>query len=79
MIDVNVSLGFMTRERAKILKSLGVKRYNHNLETSESYFSQICKTHDFADRVNTARIVKDEGLNYVVGESLVWERASDRD
>src|SRR5215204_7072406 len=48
-IDVNVSLGFMTPERAKKLKSLGVKRYNHNLETAKSYFSQICTTHDYED------------------------------
>ena len=56
----------MTRERAKKLKDLGVKRYNHNLETAESYFSQICKTHDFTDRVNTAKIVKEEGLRIVL-------------
>src|SRR6476660_9940740 len=67
MMDVNVSLGFMTHERARRLKSLGVKRYNHNLETSESHFSQICKTHDFADRVKTAKIVKDEGLELCCG------------
>jgi biotin synthase len=67
MIDVNVSLGFITHERARRLKSLGVKRYNHNLETSESYFSEICKTHDFYDRVNTAKIVKEEGLELCCG------------
>jgi biotin synthase len=66
-IDVNVSLGFMTRERARRLKLLGVKRYNHNLETCESYFAQICETHEFADRVNTARIVKEEGLELCCG------------
>ncbi len=66
-IEVNVSLGFMSREKARRLKSLGVKRYNHNLETSESYFSQICKTHDFYDRVNTAKIVKEEGLELCCG------------
>ena len=55
-LDINVSLGFMTPQRAQRLKSLGVKRYNHNLEASESFFSEICKTHDFADRVKTARI-----------------------
>src|SRR6266498_6153042 len=32
-LDINVSLGFMTTERAVRLKTLGVKRYNHNLET----------------------------------------------
>jgi len=67
LIDVNVSLGFMTKERAKKLKELGVKRYNHNLETAESYFSQICRTHDFIDRVNTAKIVKEEGLELCSG------------
>jgi biotin synthase len=66
-IDVNVSLGFMTREMVRRLKSIGVKRYNHNLETAESYFSQICKTHDFHDRVETAKIVVDEGLELCCG------------
>jgi biotin synthase len=67
MIDVNVSLGFMTHDMARRLKCIGVKRYNHNLETSESYFSQICKTHDFYDRLNTAKIVKEEGLELCCG------------
>src|SRR6187402_3042727 len=66
-IDINVSLGFMTPQRAKRLKSLGVKRYNHNLETAKSYFSQICTTHDYLDRINTAKIVKDAGLELCCG------------
>ncbi len=66
-IDINASLGFMTLERARRLKSLGIKRYNHNLEASESFFSQICKTHDFADRVKTAKIVKESGLELCCG------------
>ena len=66
-LDINVSLGFMTPQRAQRLKSLGVKRYNHNLETSESFFSEICKTHDFSDRVKTARTVKDAGLELCCG------------
>ena len=66
-IDINASLGFMTLERARKLKSLGIKRYNHNLEASDSFFSQICKTHDFADRVKTAKIVKKAGLELCCG------------
>lgn len=65
--EVNVSLGFMTPERAKRLKELGVKRYNHNLEAAESYFPKICNTHAFADRVNTAKIVKEAGLELCCG------------
>jgi biotin synthase len=66
-IEVNVSLGFMTLSRAKALKKLGVKRYNHNLEAAESYFAKICNTHDFSDRVKTARIVKEAGLQLCSG------------
>ncbi len=66
-LDINVSLGFMTPERAKRLKVLGVKRYNHNLEASESFFSKICNTHDYSDRIKTARIVKEAGLELCCG------------
>jgi biotin synthase len=66
-IEVNVSLGFMTLDRAKKLKSLRVKRYNHNLECAESFFPNICNTHRFLDRVNTARIVKEAGLELCCG------------
>jgi biotin synthase len=66
-IEVNVSLGFMTPARARRLRELGVKRYNHNLEAAESYFSKICTTHDFADRIKTAKIVKQAGLGLCSG------------
>ncbi|MFL6490749.1 MAG: biotin synthase BioB [Nitrososphaera sp.] len=66
-IEVNVSLGFVTLSMARRLKKLGVKRYNHNLEAAESYFSKICSTHLFTDRVNTAKIVKKAGLELCSG------------
>lgn len=66
-IEINVSLGFITLDRARKLKKLGVKRYNHNLEAAESYFPNICNTHDFSDRVNTAKIVKEAGLQLCSG------------
>ena len=66
-IEVNVSLGFMTRERARELKNLGVKRYNHNLETAKSFFEKICTTHSYEDRINTAKIVKSSGLELCCG------------
>ena len=69
-IDVNVSLGFMTPERARRLKNLGVKRYNHNLETAKSHFSIICNTHSYEDRVYTAKIVKEAGLELCSGGIL---------
>jgi biotin synthase len=66
-LEINVSLGFMTSERAKRLKTLGVTRYNHNLEASESFFSKICNTHDYSDRVKTAKTVKEAGLELCCG------------
>ena len=66
-IEVNVSLGFMTSERARELKNLGVKRYNHNLETAKSFFNKICTTHSYEDRINTAKIIKSEGLELCCG------------
>lgn len=69
-IDVNVSLGFMTFERAKKLKEIGVKRYNHNLETAKSFFSRICSTHTYEDRINTAKTIKMAGLELCSGGIL---------
>lgn len=69
-IDVNCSLGFLTEKRAKRLRELGVNRYNHNLEASKSFFDNICSTHTFYDRVNTARIVKSCGLKLCSGGIL---------
>jgi biotin synthase len=66
-IEINVSLGFMSQSRIKRLKELGIKRYNHNLEAAESYFSSICKTHDFSDRYETAKLVKEGGLELCCG------------
>src|SRR5690348_11430721 len=37
-IEVNCSLGFINENMAMRLKELHVKRYNHNLETSRSFF-----------------------------------------
>jgi len=66
-IDVNCSLGFLNERRAERLKALGVKRYNHNLEASSSFFANICTTHTWYDRFRTAKIVKEHGLDLCSG------------
>ena len=48
-ISVECSLGFLTISQAVKLKELNVKRYNHNLETAKSKFSEICTTHTYED------------------------------
>ncbi|MEA2069000.1 MAG: biotin synthase BioB [Verrucomicrobiota bacterium] len=75
-LEICSSLGLLTQEKAIRLKESGVDRFNHNLETSENYFSEVVTTHGFEDRVNTAKIVKEVGLDlccgglFGMGESL---------
>ncbi len=66
-ISVECSLGFLTHEQAKKLKELKVKRYNHNLETAKSKFSEICTTHTYEDRLKTLGIARDAGLELCTG------------
>jgi len=66
-ISVECSLGFLTKEQATKLKDLNVKRYNHNLETSKSKFSEICTTHTYEDRLKTLEIARNAGLELCTG------------
>ena len=66
-ISIECSLGFLTDIQASRLKSLGVKRYNHNLETSESKFPDICTTHTYQDRLDTLMIARNAGLELCTG------------
>tara|TARA_S200000501_G_scaffold135466_1_gene128168 strand:+ start:2244 stop:3284 length:1041 start_codon:yes stop_codon:yes gene_type:complete len=66
-LEICSSLGMLTEEKAIRLKSAGVNRFNHNLETSENFFPEVVTTHDFDDRVNTAKIVKKVGLDLCCG------------
>ena len=66
-INVECSLGFLTKNQAEKLKELKVKRYNHNLETAKSKFPEICSTHTYEDRLNTLRIAREAGLELCTG------------
>ncbi len=66
-ISVECSLGFLTPNQARELKKLGVKRYNHNLETARSKFPEICTTHTYQDRLDTLKIARDAGLELCTG------------
>ncbi|MCU0822646.1 MAG: biotin synthase BioB [Spirochaetes bacterium] len=61
------SLGVLTRETAVMLKKAGLKRYHHNLETAESFFTEICTTHPYKDRITTLKIAKEAGLEVCCG------------
>lgn len=61
------SLGLLSEEEVSTLKSAGLDRYHHNLETSESFFPQICSTHSYADKIKTIDAVKSIGLSICSG------------
>ncbi|MDR1114038.1 MAG: biotin synthase BioB [Candidatus Margulisbacteria bacterium] len=66
-VHAAASLGIIDKESLQKLKDAGLCRYHHNLETAESYFPQICTTHTYADRVRTARVAKEVGLELCCG------------
>lgn len=66
-ISIECSLGFLTFKQAKQLKMLGVRRYNHNLETARSKFAEICTTHTYQDRINTLHVAREAGLELCTG------------
>ncbi len=64
------ALGEVTAEQAIALKEAGVTRYNHNLETSENFFSEIVTTHSWEDRVQTIKNLKEAGIQACTGGIL---------
>ena len=73
------SLGLLTREQIKEIKKAGVERYNHNINTCENYYNQICTTHNYKDRINTVKMLQEEGIETCTGVILgMGETREDR-
>ncbi len=61
------SLGMIDQEKAMALKEAGIYRYHHNLETSRSFFKEICTTHAYDEDVETVRAARAAGLSVCCG------------
>ncbi|WKZ20269.1 MAG: biotin synthase BioB [Candidatus Jettenia sp. CY-1] len=73
------SFGTLTKETAISLVKSGLRRINHNLETSERFFPKVCSTHTFIDRVNTIHAAKEAGLEICSGAIFgIGEEREDR-
>ncbi len=68
-VDINVaaSLGILSQEQVDDLQAMGIHRYNHNLETSRSYFPNVVTTHTWEERWDTLRRVADSGMEVCCG------------
>lgn len=66
-LKVCACLGLLTQEQADRLKACGVDRVNHNLNTGEEFYREICTTHTYQDRVGTLEAVRNAGLELCSG------------
>ena len=66
-IEICTSLGLLTKSDAAELKKAGVDRYNHNFNTSEQNYSNICSTHSFNERIETLQNARAAGMELCCG------------
>lgn len=61
------SIGFLTEKQAKILKEAGLDRINHNLNSSRSFYPEICTTHTYEQRINNIKMLQGLGFEICSG------------
>jgi biotin synthase len=64
----DASLGIIKSQKvADRLKEAGVECYNHNLETSRRFFSEVCTSHSYEERLQTIHFLKEAGIKICSG------------
>ncbi len=69
-IQIACSLGMLTPAQVERLSAMGVHRYNHNLETARSFFTNVVTTHTWEERWETLAMVRDAGMEVCCGGIL---------
>lgn len=78
-METCMTLGMLSKEQACDLKEAGLDYYNHNIDTSPSYYDKVATTRTFSDRINTVNNVRDAGINVCCGGILgLGETREDR-
>src|SRR6516165_4420812 len=62
-VEVCACLGLLSDGQAERLHQAGTTAYNHNLNTAETHYADICTTHSYQDRADTVRRAKHAGLS----------------
>lgn len=62
-LKICACLGILQDGQAEQLRSAGVDRYNHNLNTAEEHYQEICSTHTYQQRVDTVQAAKSAGIS----------------
>ncbi|MGB8190344.1 MAG: biotin synthase BioB [Chitinophagaceae bacterium] len=66
-MEVCCTLGMLTEEQAHKLADAGLYAYNHNLDTSSEYYSEIISTRTYDDRLQTLDNVRKAGVSVCCG------------
>ncbi len=66
-LNICACLGLLTPDQARRLAAAGVDKVNHNLNTSERYYGEVCSTHSYADRMATLEACRTAGLQLCSG------------
>jgi biotin synthase len=66
-LETCMTLGMLSDDDTARLKHAGLDYYNHNIDTSERYYSKVIKTRTFADRLDTLARVRDAGIKVCSG------------
>ncbi|MEI8209243.1 MAG: biotin synthase BioB [Methylococcales bacterium] len=69
-METCVTLGMLTDTQTLRLKEGGLDYYNHNLDTSEDYYSEVITTRTYQDRLDTLARVREAGINVCCGGIL---------
>jgi biotin synthase len=78
-LETCATLGMLTQSQAERLKEAGLDYYNHNLDTSESYYDKIITTRTYQDRLDTLARVREAGIHVCCGGILgMGEGVEDR-
>jgi biotin synthase len=65
-----ISIGHISKDRAKRLADAGVQRVHHNVETARSYYDEVTTTVRYEGRIRTIEAVREAGLETCVGGIL---------
>lgn len=78
-LETCMTLGMLNKEQAHCLKEAGLDYYNHNIDTSPSYYEKVVTTRKFSDRIDTLNNVREAGINVCCGGILgLGETRADR-
>jgi biotin synthase len=76
-LEACATLGMLDDEQAARLAEAGLTAYNHNLDTSEAFYSEIISTRSYAERLETLARVQRAGISVCCGGIIGMGESTD--